>query len=280
MSELRNFCQFCDGSLWKETSALFPELGLHCGLTQGRHMAVRRDGENEGFVVSWMLQGELRFEGGEGRYHMSEPCVCLRRPGHRYSMTYLRDVEHRRYYLRISEEAYRLLIQLHPTLDTVPPVRPLPYSEDLSRRFQALIYQLLRATKPQLVGLMDDMVSLIVDLAGIHAVAEEAPLARARRLLAQISGPRDLKDIALACDLSYSNFRKQFTRAYGISPGQYRIQCRIQEAKRALLEGCSIQAVADRLFYPDLYTFAHQFKRATGMPPGEYQRRHAAGREG
>ena len=226
-----------------------------------------------------MIQGALLFESPEGNYRLTEPCICLRRPGHLFNITFYRDPAHRRYYLRIPEEAYRLLLRFHPVLDTIPPVRLLPYRQDLCQRFHALIYRLLRASKPQVVDLIPEMVSLIVELTGIEAAGVETPLAKARRLLEQVGGLRDLQDIAQACDLSYSNFRKQFTKAYGISPGQYRIQCRIQEAKRALLEGHTIQSVSDLLLYPDLYTFAHQFKRATGMPPGEYQRLHAKARE-
>lgn len=275
MSELSDFCLNCEDGQLKDTAAIFPELGLHCGFTQGRVASVRRHGDKEGFVVSWMIQGGLAFESPEGNFRLCEPCVCLRRPGHQFSITFFREPAHRRYYLRISEEAYRMLLRFHPSLDTIVPIRKLPYDQRLSTRFHALIYRLLRASKIQVADLIPEMIALIVELSGIEVAEEETPLEKARRLLEQISGPRELSDIALACGMSYSSFRKRFTEAYGVSPGQYRIQCRVREAKRALREGDSIQAVADRLFYPDLYTFSHQFKRVTGVSPGEYRRQHA-----
>ncbi len=272
MSEMSNFCDICPQPLWKETFASFPELGLHCGMTQGLAHTVRRSGENEGFVASWIIAGEGRFLSPEGDYPLDGGCVCLRRPGHAYDIEFYREAEHRRCYLRVSDLAYQMLCQLYPRLDTMPPVRPFPYDPALYAQFQALIDQMFKTSRERLFRLFPDMISLLLQMTGIKEDAEEAPLERARRLLSQVRAPRSLDDIASACGMSYRLFRKQFTQAYGTSPGQYRIACRIREAERALTTGYTVQEVADMLCYTDIYSFSHQFSKSTGMSPSAYRR--------
>lgn len=69
----------------------------------------------------------------------------------------------------------------------------------------------------------------------------------------------------------------QFTFQTGlrwISPQQYRLRCKIENAEQLLSMGHQCSEVADLLGYPDLYTFSHQFKLLTGMTPKEYRKGH------
>jgi len=46
---------------------------------------------------------------------------------------------------------------------------------------------------------------------------------------------------------------------------------KMKRAKRLLLGGDSIEAVAGKLNYNSIHYFSHQFKKETGLNPSEYR---------
>ena len=64
---------------------------------------------------------------------------------------------------------------------------------------------------------------------------------------------------------------KQFKKAFGLSPVQYRIQHKITVAKQLLAEGLPVGEIAASLGYPDIYSFTHQFTTVTGQSPSDFR---------
>jgi AraC-like DNA-binding protein len=61
-----------------------------------------------------------------------------------------------------------------------------------------------------------------------------------------------------------------FSEEVGISPGRYQMNRRMECAYYLLAtEKMLPQDVADRLEYPDVYSFARQFRKITGLKPEE-----------
>ena len=88
-----------------------------------------------------------------------------------------------------------------------------------------------------------------------------------------LCGDEDLsiKEIAKACNVSESGFRKMFTDEYGVSPTQYRRLNRIKKAKY-LLESTdlSVKEIAYELHYYDESYFCRTFLKLVGKTPKEY----------
>lgn len=63
-----------------------------------------------------------------------------------------------------------------------------------------------------------------------------------------------------------------FRRVYGVPPHTYLLQRRVREAKRRLLEGEVLAAVALDLGFYDQAHFSTTFKRFTGVSPGLFRR--------
>ncbi len=81
-----------------------------------------------------------------------------------------------------------------------------------------------------------------------------------------------LPQIAQQIGMTYETFRKQFTKHFGKSPQQYRIEHRISQAQHHLLEtDISIEQLAEQLGYNDVFCFSRQFKTVCGISPTQYR---------
>ena len=89
-----------------------------------------------------------------------------------------------------------------------------------------------------------------------------------------------LRELFSEAGLSYRQLSRHFANAYGMTPKQYQVLCRIDEAKR-LLAGTrlSITSIAMELGFPTSQHFAAQFRRHAGATPTAYRRRERVSRE-
>jgi AraC family transcriptional regulator, arabinose operon regulatory protein len=85
-----------------------------------------------------------------------------------------------------------------------------------------------------------------------------------------------MEEIAAKLGVSYTSFRKHFRRITSSSPGDYRVQYRIDRAKD-LLTTRSVKQVAAELGYCDPFTFSAQFKTVTGVSPRQFQKTYRTG---
>ena len=81
--------------------------------------------------------------------------------------------------------------------------------------------------------------------------------------------------LAAMVETSPSNFRRQFTHTFGISPGRYLTAIRLNAARK-LLETTEklVSEIATETGFWDQSHLTKLFKRERGITPGEYRRRH------
>ncbi len=85
--------------------------------------------------------------------------------------------------------------------------------------------------------------------------------------------PVRLEQILSSIGISYSRLRNLFRQAYGISPGEYRIQVRMERACALLRSSdLSIQSIAEELGYADAFCFSKQFKQRTQYSPLKFRK--------
>lgn len=75
---------------------------------------------------------------------------------------------------------------------------------------------------------------------------------------------------AAELSMGYENFRKQFSRRFGISPGAYCLERKMRTAEMMLLSGQSVKQVAGNLGYSDAYIFSKQFKKYANETPSRF----------
>ena len=247
---------------------------LRCGVVSNKLHAARREERSQDLSISWMISGSGQLFSGEKTYVLHPGCVVLRRPGESGWLALDAHGLHRRCYLHIDQALYPMLCMLLPELPTLPPVRVQPFDEALFARFRAFFEAVNASDEQSPLPFLPELRSILCGLLGLRDGTADERILRAATLLITLSPTTPLPEIAKQCDIPYGQFRKRFTQVYGAAPGQWRISQRVRRAQQALACGETIQKVAERLEYADVYTFTHQFRDVTGLTPKAYQLRH------
>ena len=89
-----------------------------------------------------------------------------------------------------------------------------------------------------------------------------------------------VQDLALKFGFNYSYLCTVFRKYKGISPNEYIIEKRVQEAEFLLKNypEMAVKEIAEKVGYKDSLYFSRIFKKVTGYSPADY--RHFAGKEG
>lgn len=86
--------------------------------------------------------------------------------------------------------------------------------------------------------------------------------------------PFDAPALASSVNLSVSQMNRRFRAATGHSPKEYWQQQRAALCRRALRDrDDTLEQLAPRLGFNDVYYFSRWFHQHAGMPPGQYRRR-------
>jgi len=100
-------------------------------------------------------------------------------------------------------------------------------------------------------------------------------LCRARDLLVEVpEDPRSIEEVAREVGISPFHFIRQFESVFGLTPHQFRIQSRLDRARRLLAAGQhSVTDVCMEVGFSSLGSFSDLFTRRLGTTPSAYQRR-------
>ena len=80
-----------------------------------------------------------------------------------------------------------------------------------------------------------------------------------------------IEDMAKTANISPYHMIRQFKKAFGLTPHQFQIQCRIRKAQRLLEEGRSITEVAYDAGFFDESHFDRCFHKAVQLTPSDYK---------
>ena len=82
-----------------------------------------------------------------------------------------------------------------------------------------------------------------------------------------------MEELAQQCGISYSYFKQLFIRKFGVPPGKYLIQLRINYACDLLRSGLyTVSQTAQRCGFESVAFFSRQFKAYVGVSPSAYVR--------
>lgn len=84
--------------------------------------------------------------------------------------------------------------------------------------------------------------------------------------------PPSVQQLAQACDMSDSRFIRHFKAATGVTPGIYRLNLRLNGARRLLAQGSSLASAAHSMGFSDQAHLQRSFKAHHALTPGRYAR--------
>lgn len=168
--------------------------------------------------------------------------------------------------------------------DPAAPVLHVGHSEELLSLIRS-VGDRARIAQPGHAQLMAartlEVLALVRSLALRTRAAErpgEARMQRARLLLLErAKEPIDLMRMAREVGMSYSRFRHAFRKSAGLSPRQYQLQIRINQAKTLLADtDLPVADVAEQVGFASIYYFSRLFRRKTGTTPRAFRARQQA----
>jgi AraC family transcriptional regulator len=81
----------------------------------------------------------------------------------------------------------------------------------------------------------------------------------------------EIKEAALACNMSEFHFSRSFKQAFGVTPYHYLLEKRLDYAQKMIEEGTmTITAIAAHCNFPDIFTFSKAFKNKFHVPPSRW----------
>lgn len=84
-----------------------------------------------------------------------------------------------------------------------------------------------------------------------------------------------LSQLAEKFNMSKYHLSHSFTKAFGMSPHQYMLKCRITYAKRLIRQGEALSSIAAACGFNDYSTFLRTFSKQEGMTPSEWKEQHS-----
>lgn len=78
------------------------------------------------------------------------------------------------------------------------------------------------------------------------------------------------KELARIANMNYSYFSRRFHECIGVSPHTYCDNLRMEEARRMIRAGAGVKETAEKLGFPDMFTFSKKFKKHFRTPPSRF----------
>ncbi|MCH6257494.1 AraC family transcriptional regulator [Puniceicoccaceae bacterium K14] len=165
------------------------------------------------------------------------------------------------------------------------PLRPVHHSNDANNWFRRLFSiippaHMRRRTPPQVI--VSRFVSALTEILADQETPEELDNAtdewvnRACEMLGDLETTPELdpQTVAKKLGMSHENFRKRFRAKVGLSPGQFRLDARIDRSAALLHQGrLQIKEIAAALGFCDEFHFSRTFKRRFGTSPRDFRQR-------
>ncbi len=80
-----------------------------------------------------------------------------------------------------------------------------------------------------------------------------------------------LQELASLAGVTRHHFCHEFARCFGVSPHRYLVLLKVAHAKRLLLQGVAVEAVAQAVGFADAAHLTRHFARVVGVTPGRYR---------
>ncbi len=229
------------------------------------------------YALVYVIRGRGSYISADGQEHkLHAGSLFQRHPGQLHSTLIDPDSSLCECFLDLGRDLYQALLSMRLVFPEER-VGWLPPDRGIEEEFFRLMVGLKEASERELPHQSMTILQFCASLLGRSRrdgdEGEWDRIERSCRDFRDTLGSRiDLKAYCRSRGWGYEAFRKSFTGKMGISPGQYIIQRRMDEACRLLRSGhLTVKETALRLGYKSPYEFSAQFRRCTGWSPRDYR---------
>ena len=232
---------------------------------------------NEFYSCFLLLRGSGEYITEDGERLLLEAGDLVQRvPGVVHSTRVEPDGQWLEFFISVSADFYEAEKKLG-VLPGAPVKKKAFYTIDLER-YKMLIRKLKAATQNELPTIALELEHELLSMFGYGKANNEN--ANKDDLLQTV---HDILEQNLDCEISveqlakdmqmgYESFRKDFRKKYGISPGKYRREKKMEQACMLLESGIPIKEIAQMVGYEDVYSFSKQFTKTYHIAPGKFRR--------
>ena len=235
---------------------------------------------NEFYSCFFLLRGsgEYMTEDGE-RIALEAGDLVQRIPGTVHSTRVEPDGQWLEFFISVSADFY----EAEKNLGVLPgtPVRKNAfYTVDLDQ-YKSLVRRLKAATQNELPTIALELERELLYMFGYGKARNENTdkddyLQNVHDILEQnLDCEISMEKLAKEIHMGYESLRKDFRKKYGISPGKYRIEKKMEQACLLLESGIPIKEIAQMVGYEDVYSFSKQFTKTYHIAPGKYRKNKA-----
>ena len=241
------------------------------------------------YSLVYVVKGEGEYIDEDQNSHALEPgCLFQRRPGKKHTTVINSHTPWHEYYIDFNTEYYHHLAGLG-LIEASTPVYRISPDQTITETLQSLMDELNSSVESRLPDTALNFVNQVRNLinqSNLHRLKEASgsdgtPLSHTEQARIEKScldfnrlmdRRIDLKEYCRKNGWGYESFRKAFKRQIGISPGQYIVRIRMDEACRLLRSTpMRISEISAGLGYKSQYEFSNQFKRRFGVFPTRFR---------
>ncbi|GLO61350.1 hypothetical protein MACH09_18580 [Vibrio sp. MACH09] len=227
------------------------------------------------YSLVYVIQGEGHYCDENGnRYPLTKGSLFQRRPDKPHTTIIDPNSEWKEYYLDCNQELYQHLCSLS-LIDSTIPVYNDKYSQASIDNIEQLM-MLLRTTSEE--TLIDGYLLYLSILRALFSeqdkpIENDAIIELSCRDFEQKYAHRfDIRAYCASKGWGYERFRKTFKKKMGVSPREYLIRKRMDEACKMLRStSMQISEISQQLGYASQYEFSNQFKKTFHVFPKHYR---------
>lgn len=228
-----------------------------------------------GFLV---LSGRGRYISQDGQeWELAPGDFVQRRPGVKHTTIVEGNEPWLEFYVCMGPLMYRTLGEMG-MINTTDPILKTKVSPMMLHQCIQLLTRFKQATEKEVKHLLINIQSFLFHVNSLHQKLNiTSHEDRCVELLCEslshcFDKKIDLKKEAKNYNMSYEKLRKLFKDKIGVSPHQYFITKRINEAQSMLHDpSLSIAEIAAKLGFYDAYAFSNQFKKIVGISPKQFR---------
>jgi AraC-like DNA-binding protein len=231
------------------------------------------------WLLGYLVRGNLSLELNGGHPHtLQSGIITLFPPGSRYRFTPSGEEDILLHHVSFTGKSLEER-KICTTIDELGPVTEIGLKSEIIDLFQQLVetsksysedaQRELGATIVLLVARLVNCKHLFLELHSAPSFIEQAKATIRNRLYEKVS----MEDIAREMKIPLSTFRRNFTKEEGVSPYQYLLHCKIEQAKKEMLFNTTpLRYIAERFGFNDQYHFSRVFYKVTGTRPSVWRK--------